>query len=573
MAAQKTSSPGKKSKWPRRILLAAAVLLIVLCCLVEIILPGMARKRLEGALQEKFGDSARIHGIELNPLSGEIVLNGLVISNPHQFTEPHILAIRSITFDGRILSILGNDVVIDEIKVEEPEIFLERLPDGRRNAVEVLPQLFDEDEEVTDQPDEAAPEEEKKPEPRPKERHRRVTIHRISIEEATFRASDGKSRKYGGSIELAWDDVRIDSITLQDGRPAGEKPVRIRIDNLKLRGPEGFFREPRILWVDKIDAQFDAASLANDRIRFPSIRIQQPIIEQGVDSFGKDNKGRIRRIAKAMFPKDDDEENEETQEELAEAPRDSEGEAEAVTSAEDQPPSPADEQEGTNWEIDELELAMGYWRKSWWTPDGWQDHWLDDVTLSLHGLGSTGEDRPFGLELSAIANDQRGRIEATATGRPLAPPGQRTLQWGLSIDDMLITPLQVDYDIEDEEQPEPPRLENARAFATSEGSVANEQVDVEINLRFDELKFRPHERSLWNRLTSIGEESDGSSWWSGTIERLRLPGEDRTVDIDVVYTKAIEGPKMARAFDGIWTELMNEANRQSVRLARGEVLE
>ena len=560
----------KKRKWPRRMLFTAAVLLVFAWGLVEVLLPHWLRGRMQEALREQCGEAVRIGGIELNPLRGEAILDHVAIPTPAGFTAVEFASIDRVVLRIAPSSLLGDVLVVERLKIERPQIHLERLPGGRRNIVELFPDLFAEKESTPEKKVEK-PEPEKATDKEKPRRKRSLEIQRIEIKDAAFRGTDNKSKKYGGSAELAWDDVRVSHLMLSGDGLRGEQPIGLRIDNLKLRGPEGYFREPRLLWIDEITAEIDPAALANGRLHIPRIRIQQPIIEEGVDSRRKETRGRTRRIIKAMFPaEDEDNDGDDSLQAVEIEP------APAMDSAPagETPAEPARE-EGMSWKIDELELAMGYWRETWWTPDGWREHWVDGATLAIHGLGSGGADEPFALQFSAVINDARGRIEATAGGRPFAPPGERNLHANLSVRDVLITPLRVKYDIEDDEEPtsESGRLENARVNATLNGTVENELVEATVRLHFDELRFRPSQRSIWKRLASIGEDSDSASWWTSTIERLRPAGQNRTVELAIAYEKPITGRRMAPAIQGIWGALMEEASRQSARLAQGEPAE
>jgi len=89
----------------------------------------------EYELREITGFDIRMAVVAVNPLTGNVVVRGLIAKNPAEYPEPDFIELRSLNADVSVFSLLFSDrIVVDELDVDAAKVELIRLHDGRTNA-------------------------------------------------------------------------------------------------------------------------------------------------------------------------------------------------------------------------------------------------------------------------------------------------------------------------------------------------------------------------------------------------------------------------------------------------------
>jgi hypothetical protein len=115
----------KKLKW---LLLALVVVLIAAAVGAVLTIDAMARKGVEVGGTRALGVETTCEGAHVGLLSSTVGLEGLTIANPEGYQTDRLAALGSGTVRCRVLSLLGDEAHVHEIRIDSPELTLELKP-------------------------------------------------------------------------------------------------------------------------------------------------------------------------------------------------------------------------------------------------------------------------------------------------------------------------------------------------------------------------------------------------------------------------------------------------------------
>ena len=84
-------------------------------------------------LRRRTGFDAEVTSLAVNPLSGRIVVRGLVLTNPPTFPVKDCLQLRAFEADADLWSCFGDKLIIDELNVDVRQLTLVKRSDGHTN--------------------------------------------------------------------------------------------------------------------------------------------------------------------------------------------------------------------------------------------------------------------------------------------------------------------------------------------------------------------------------------------------------------------------------------------------------
>lgn len=137
-----TGNPPSGRRWLRIALaacIALATLLIGLGIAASVWLPDIARQRGEILLSETLGRDVRIGAIDISPLALRVQVNEITMAQPGQ-TNP-ALKIGSVRASLSAASLLHGAVVIQELAVDTPRVWLGRDATGRLSVADIIERL------------------------------------------------------------------------------------------------------------------------------------------------------------------------------------------------------------------------------------------------------------------------------------------------------------------------------------------------------------------------------------------------------------------------------------------------
>jgi len=127
------------------------------------------------------GTEVNLGGFRLALLDGEVELSELSVGNPKNYTQPHIMSVGKIAVKVNVKSIFDNTVVVENIRIEKPEVTYEMLSVTRNNISELLENIKNNTAAAAKdaEPDSAGAAETKADEP--KSAGKKVVINNIDV--------------------------------------------------------------------------------------------------------------------------------------------------------------------------------------------------------------------------------------------------------------------------------------------------------------------------------------------------------------------------------------------------------
>jgi hypothetical protein len=103
---------------------------------------------LSASLRKRTGFDVEVQSLMVNPLSGEIRAQGVVVNNPPTFPQPEFLQVREFSVDAEVLSLFSDRPVLNEVKIDIGLVALVKRSDGRSNAEVFRGYLAEESETI-----------------------------------------------------------------------------------------------------------------------------------------------------------------------------------------------------------------------------------------------------------------------------------------------------------------------------------------------------------------------------------------------------------------------------------------
>jgi hypothetical protein len=121
--------------WRRRLVIAIVVLLVVYSVVGFLVIPVIARARMEALLADYVGKPVKVGGLRFNPFALSVAVDDFEISDDQ---GPPILSFAELSANLRALDLIRFDVALDSIHLEAPRVRLVLDNEGNLN----LAQLF-----------------------------------------------------------------------------------------------------------------------------------------------------------------------------------------------------------------------------------------------------------------------------------------------------------------------------------------------------------------------------------------------------------------------------------------------
>jgi hypothetical protein len=147
-------------KWLKRGLIGLAVLLALLVVGVWLWGDAAARKGVEMGGTAALGVPTKLDSVSLGWLSGSVAIHGLKVGNPEGYQTDRLMGLGHGKVACDIPSLLGDEVVVREILIDEPELTIElkpSLPFPKSNLGDLLSSLKSKDQAAPAKKEEAKP--------------------------------------------------------------------------------------------------------------------------------------------------------------------------------------------------------------------------------------------------------------------------------------------------------------------------------------------------------------------------------------------------------------------------------
>jgi len=190
-------------KWVKRLVVLAVVLLVVLVLAVWLGGNQAARKGIEVGGKAALGVDTQVKAVHIGFLSSSVGLQGFQIGNPEGYKTDRLMALGSGKVACDVASLLGDEVVVREILLDQPELTIELKPGlpPKSNLGDLLKKL---------ESDKQAPKEEAKP---ASAKTFRVDLIRITKAKVRFHLLAGKT------ANVVLPDIELKEVKNADGTP------------------------------------------------------------------------------------------------------------------------------------------------------------------------------------------------------------------------------------------------------------------------------------------------------------------------------------------------------------------
>ncbi len=85
-------------------------------------------------VRERTGFDAEVQSLMVNPLTGKIRAEGLVLSNPPTFPQTEFLEVREFLVDAEVLSLFSDKPILNTVRLDIGLVALVKRSDGQTNA-------------------------------------------------------------------------------------------------------------------------------------------------------------------------------------------------------------------------------------------------------------------------------------------------------------------------------------------------------------------------------------------------------------------------------------------------------
>lgn len=124
--------------------LASFVIIILLFCggalwfLASGSLDDFIKQQIETQGSKITNQTVLVKSVEMKLVKGSGAINGFSLSNPKQYKYPHAFSFETILLDINIKSLTEDPIVIDEIRINNPQAFVELAQNGSANLSDIL---------------------------------------------------------------------------------------------------------------------------------------------------------------------------------------------------------------------------------------------------------------------------------------------------------------------------------------------------------------------------------------------------------------------------------------------------
>ncbi|WP_445664010.1 DUF748 domain-containing protein [Fodinibius sp. AD559] len=125
-----------------QVLFAIIIIGAVSALILSLSVDNMVESSLERTTAEALNTSVDVEEVSISLLNGSGTITGFIIHNPEGFSDKPAARLKQIFIEMKISSILSNTVIVEEIRVEKPELFYEQKETG--NNFDTLTENMDE---------------------------------------------------------------------------------------------------------------------------------------------------------------------------------------------------------------------------------------------------------------------------------------------------------------------------------------------------------------------------------------------------------------------------------------------
>lgn len=127
--------------------LASLVIIVLLFCgaalwfLANGSLDDFIKQQIQTQGSKITNQTVLVKNVEMKLTSGSGAINGFSLSNPKEYKYPHAFSFETVLLDINIKSLTEDPIVIDEIRINNPQAFVELTQSGKANLKDILDEV------------------------------------------------------------------------------------------------------------------------------------------------------------------------------------------------------------------------------------------------------------------------------------------------------------------------------------------------------------------------------------------------------------------------------------------------
>jgi len=234
----------------------------------------------------------RLEQFALNPISGEVQLNNLTLSNPKHLATPNIFELEAIRIKLDPASLTNDTVIINDVQVLKPYAFFEQNP--TTDTITEFLRIADRITENTGKIPRSSTKKSETPEPKKETESRPppIELHNLLVDDIQLKFLDTTRINAPTGLQTLASIDRI-SLKLVEGT--------LRIESIVVPNPAGDFITPHLFHLSEIDIAIDPESVFSDQIVIQKVYIDSPLIHlEQTETTG--NVAELQKIAEGFIP-------------------------------------------------------------------------------------------------------------------------------------------------------------------------------------------------------------------------------------------------------------------------------
>lgn len=273
--------PRKRRGWWWKGLLGVLLLLLIGLTIAIRNINSIVHTRINQALTRYLSEGGSLDAFNIQLIAGRIKLSGLTINSPRGYGTAPLLALDSLALDINPLSLLEDEIVVEQITLKGGSLILVRDNQGQLSPVRLLPSAGQESGP------ESTIDEEEKPPSIPAVRVNAIRVENLAVRLIDRMVDDQWSANL--TLDLAVDDLQPGDLLKQDIRMGA---VDLALSKIKVEQPAGFGQAP-MLAADRIELATPGFDPGASRLSVSKVLLNHVVVSVERNASGQTNWHRL----------------------------------------------------------------------------------------------------------------------------------------------------------------------------------------------------------------------------------------------------------------------------------------
>lgn len=287
----KEKSDGQKKRcfpWGK-ISLGILALVVVIVVTVTLIISSIVNNQINQALENYLPEGGKLAATHIGLIGGQVEFEGLVINPPQGYGAEPLFSLNSLTVDVDMTSLLGDEIVVEELALKGLSLKLMRDKEGQLNLVKLISSIQEMADKEATEPSTGSGENDDNGEEEPMSIPA-IRFQSIRFENIFVRLDDKLSgEEWSASVKV---DLDVTDLLFRDllHQEILMGKVNLALRDVNVDQPEGFSKVPLIA-IDKIEMETPGYEIGGPRFVVSNI-----LLDNLAASFERDKKGALNLL-------------------------------------------------------------------------------------------------------------------------------------------------------------------------------------------------------------------------------------------------------------------------------------